>query len=74
MMSEVREYCREWPMDAIHRCDQPAVAIIWGKLYPPEALGPRCEEHIAKHHGGRGLPELLRLGYALFDLRNLVRK
>ncbi len=40
--------------------------ILWGKLLPPEALGPRCTDHAMKW-----LPHLLEKPdqYAVFDLR-----
>jgi len=44
-----REACREWPDGQLDRCNQPAVFILWGKLFPPEALGPRCEDHAAQY-------------------------
>lgn len=72
-MSEVRESCREWVDETFDRCSRPAAAILWGKLFPPEALGPRCREHAETHLQGRSLPEALREGWAIFDLRNLRR-
>ncbi len=35
-----REHCRNWIGD--YRCGKPAEFIVWGKLYDPDALGPRC--------------------------------
>lgn len=40
--------CREWT-DISVRCDQPAEFVLWGKLLPPTALGPRCYDHAVAH-------------------------
>lgn len=71
---EVHETCREW-MDAptFDRCNQPAEAILWGKLFPAEALGPRCRSHAERYLGRATLPEAIREGWAIFDLRGLRR-
>lgn len=50
-----------------HRCDAPAEFLLWGKLIPPEGLGPRCYDHAAKHVGFHALSP--HSGYALVDLR-----
>lgn len=63
----LRETCREWPDDAFDRCNQPAEFILWGKLFPPEALGPRCYEHAVKHTG-HSMPSQVDQ-WAVFDLR-----
>jgi hypothetical protein len=34
--------CREWIDDKHDRCNDPAEYILWGKLFRPEGLGPRC--------------------------------
>jgi hypothetical protein len=47
----------------------PAEFIVWGKLAPPEALGPKCYDHAVKHLGD-AMP--FRAGqYAVVDLRPL---
>lgn len=63
--------CGEWldhPERGPHRCGQPADLILWGKLFDPEALGPRCMNHATQHH-----PELDRhhttIQSAVVDLR-----
>jgi hypothetical protein len=72
------EHCREWglPPDAeagaFELCHKPARLIFWGKLFPKEALGPRCEFHALRH-----LPDLTDktlLQWAVFDLKGLARK
>lgn len=74
---EVRESCREWVDEKSNRCGDPAIVIVWGKLFDPEALGPRCEFHVegwlAKQGGVWNLQDALRQGYAIFDLRGLRR-
>jgi hypothetical protein len=51
------------------KCWAPAEFVLWGKLFPPEALGPRCYDHAAKHVGHAGLSP--NKHYALIDLRPL---
>lgn len=64
------ESCREWiESPRFDRCGEKAVGIIWGKLFPPEALGPRCADHVALHCNGRGMNELMAAAYAIYDLR-----
>lgn len=65
------ETCREWVEKKWDRCNEPAVAILWGKLFPKDALGPRCEEHTVNHCSGRDLYEVLDspYGWAVYDLR-----
>jgi hypothetical protein len=48
---------------------QPAVVILWGKLLPPEHLGPRCEEHAAEAIGWDALRRDQFEQWAGFDLR-----
>jgi hypothetical protein len=62
--------CREWPRDG-DRCTRPAEFILWGKLLPPESLGPRCYKHAAKHVGHRALGDPT---WAIADLRPLLRE
>jgi hypothetical protein len=68
---EVHEFCREEVK--FERCGAPAEFILWGKLFPADALGPRCYDHAADHVGhylltGRGLEQS-----AILDLRGLYR-
>ena len=65
-----REGCREWPTGALDRCNVPAEFVLWGKLFPPEALGPRCYDHAAAHAGHRALGDP---SYAIIDLRPALR-
>jgi len=66
-----REYCREELGEAANfeRCNQPAEFILWGKLFRPDALGPRCYDHAAHHVGHSALSPNDRLAYAIYDLR-----
>ena len=66
-MIDTRETCREWPPERLDRCNAPAEFILWGKLFPPEALGPRCYDHAYKHIGGAGMSQLDQ--WAVYDLR-----
>jgi ATP-dependent Clp protease ATP-binding subunit ClpA len=50
----------------------PAEFIIWGKLSKPEALGPKCYDHAAKHLGHAAMSRIDQ--YAVLDLRKLQRK
>lgn len=45
----------------------PAEFIIWGKLTPPEQLGPRCYEHTAAYIGPVAMSQISQ--WAIFDLR-----
>lgn len=69
---EVREACREWVEAKTNCCFERAEFLLWGKLFPPEALGPRCYEHAAKHAGHEALGYRLDQ-YAILDLRGLRR-
>lgn len=76
--SPVIEQCREILPDDEQRwgaggdrCQERAEFILWGKLLPPEALGPRCYNHAARHVGHRALSR--DSGWAIFDLRGLRR-
>jgi len=66
----VVEWCREL-RDDLSRCPNVAEFLIWGKLFPPEALGPRCYDCAAKHVGHRNLGDK---AVAIFDLRGLARR
>lgn len=65
----ILETCREED-ENYERCNAPAEFILWGKLLPSDALGPRCYDHAAKHvgHGALGDP-----AWAIFDLRRVAR-
>jgi len=65
----VVEWCRELLEDH-SRCPNIAEFLIWGKLFPPEALGPRCYDCAAKHVGHRNLGGKQA---AILDLRRLAR-
>jgi hypothetical protein len=56
--------CREYV--GSDRCNAPAEFLLWGKLIPTEALGPRCYDHAAKHIGHRALGDP---AWAVLDLR-----
>ena len=45
--------------------------ILWGKLFPPEALGPRCYDHAAKWIGPASMSQVDQ--YAVYDLRPVHR-
>lgn len=49
------EFCRERSEVDGKWCGERAEFIIWGKLYPEEALGPRCYEHARRHVGAPAL-------------------
>ena len=73
VVTEVREWCRE-EGDFPHgdRCNERAEFLLWGKLFPSEALGPRCYAHAVKHtHWGMpSRPDQ----WAVLDLRGLTRE
>jgi hypothetical protein len=41
--------------------------ILWGKLLPPEQMGPRCYDHTAGYLGYRAMSQIDQ--WAVFDLR-----
>jgi hypothetical protein len=41
--------------------------ILWGKLLPPEAFGPKCYDHAAEHLGWQAMSRIDQ--YAVYDLR-----
>jgi hypothetical protein len=49
------------------KCWKPAEFVLWGKLIPPEGLGPRCYDHAVRHVGYHALAP--NSDYALMDLR-----
>jgi hypothetical protein len=61
--------CREWIADS-NRCGARAEYVLWGKLFDPDALGPRCYDHAAMHAGHRALGDP---SYAIIDLGRLAR-
>lgn len=69
---DAREWCR--------RCrdlDQPmqrAVVILWGKLLPPEHLGPRCYDHAAEAIGWQSMHPEQFAQHAGFDLRPFIAR
>lgn len=75
MSDERLEFCREC-RDEFHAGERSRVEaadfILWGKLFPQEALGPRCYDHAERHIGGAGMSRLDQ--YAVFDLRKVVRR
>lgn len=71
--TEVTESCREWVEEKFNRCGEPAVLLLWGKLFPLAALGPRCRAHAEKHLNGRTMESVIREHWAVLDLRGLRR-
>lgn len=69
--TELRESCREWDEDSTDRCNIHAVALLWGKWFPAEALGPRCYEHAVKWAGHDMFSQIDQ--WAVLDLRGLRR-
>ncbi len=69
-------FCGEWGdvEGSPHRCTARAEFILWGKLFKPEALGPRCYDHAASHAGHSGLTRPGKSGWAIADLRPLIRE
>jgi len=61
--------CRE-ALDGGGLCWKPADYVLWGKLIPPEGLGPRCYECALRHVSHSALGS--RSGYALINLRDLA--
>lgn len=64
-----RETCREWVKEKWDRCNEPAIGVIWGKLFPPAALGPRCHAHLCYWCNERSVEQIFREGFAVYDLR-----
>lgn len=58
--------CREWIEAKADCCNAPAEFILWGKLIPPDGLGPKCYDHAAAHVGHRALGDP---SWAIVDLR-----
>ena len=61
------ETCRECRDEMAYGSKLPAaVFILWGKLFPQEALGPKCMDHARKWF------DVFRADqYAVFDLRRI---
>jgi len=64
-LAGIETTCREW-LDNGSRCGQPAEFLLWGKMTPFEALGPRCYNHAAAWVGHRALGNP---AWAILDLR-----
>lgn len=43
------EFCRYRSEADYSMCGEPAEFIVWGKLFPADALGPRCYRHARIH-------------------------
>lgn len=53
------------------KCWKPAEYVLWGKLLPSQALGPRCYEHALRYVDHNGLAA--GANYALIHLGELAR-
>ena len=62
--------CREDVGDS-DKCWKPAEYVLWGRLMPPRALGPRCYDHAANHVGHHALARG-GAGYAVIHVAELV--
>lgn len=65
------EHCRNWIAgdDGGHHCGKPAEFIVWGKLFDPDALGPRCYDCAAEQIGHHALAaNNQRFAYAVYRL------
>ena len=68
--TDVVEHCRECKDELPFMA--PSVRadfILWGRFFPPEALGPRCYDHAESHLGHAAMSRIDQ--YAVFDLRPL---
>lgn len=64
----VIEWCRECRDEAAWLAPgREADFILWGKLFPPEALGPRCYDHAEKWIGRADMLQIEMC--AVYDLR-----
>lgn len=68
-MQTVIGSCREWLPEKADNCNAPTEYVLWGKLIPTEALGPRCYDHAAEHVGHRALGDP---AWAIIDLWKLA--
>lgn len=74
------ERCREVLLTSVspagvsttRECGEPAEFILWGKLFEPEALGPRCRFH-AVRHTDPSMPSQVSQ-YAIYDLRSPIAR
>jgi hypothetical protein len=64
------EFCRHIVNDEQDHCGKPAEFIVWGKLFPKEALGPRCYDHMADQLGHTGQCERCRSQAAIFKIED----
>jgi len=63
------EWCRTCTDDGD---PMPADLIVWGRLFPAEALGPRCIRHYATQTGYHTDDHSLSQS-AVYDLRSAAR-
>jgi hypothetical protein len=63
--------CREWKDEKFDRCNAPSEYVLWGKLLPPEALGPRCYDCAVKHVPSSALTN--GSSWALINIERLAR-
>jgi hypothetical protein len=71
-VDNVVEFCRDCRDEApIGAPATPADFLIWGKMFAPEALGPKCYAHAQQHLGSGAMGRLDQ--YAVLDLRGLRR-
>jgi hypothetical protein len=62
------EYCRDCRDELPYGAEIPVASfIIWGKLFPPEALGPKCYEHTLRWVEVGQLDQIYQ--HAVYDLR-----
>lgn len=60
-----REYCRECRDELPYGSKLPvAEFILWGKLFPREAFGPKCYDHAVKYFPVERIDQ-----WAVYDLR-----
>lgn len=61
------EVCREWVYSKHDKCNAPAQFILWGRLFPTTALGPRCYDHAVRHTSNDMPYDITQ--WAVYDLR-----
>ena len=72
-LAPFREVCREQVEDPDgwrQNCNKPAEFLLWGKLFAPEVLGPRCYDH-AVAHTHHSMPSRVDQ-WAVMDLRSTL--
>lgn len=69
-MTERIEFCHRRLEPWGEWCGKDAEFVIWGKLFPTDALGPRCYDCAAEQIGHAALGDKY---YAILDLRPLTR-